>query len=345
MDCFGSPTTNRWPGATSTSCHGSVPAASDRGPRRRSAPRGRSGWGLCPGTRRAGGARTCRATAPARPLRGGDRAEATGQDKKVVELQCPAAHRSIARKGEAANGAPDLLRAHADDTAPAASTCSPRFGTRPRTASTSSRHPATVIPTLKLGASVPRGPIASRIKLVGHGRDLVDAAGDLLDPQPEVVPQIGAGQPGASRRRPRGQRGHRSAAGRQSEPAPGQVPVVLERPARSRSASGRAPAAKTAARTFHARVGRRSPGTSTTAGRRPRRADLVEDLDPRRQAGLDRVLRQDPQRERMQRPDRGAVELIEHGTAASRLVGAGVLQTTASARSGSGRRAQPPPSR
>jgi hypothetical protein len=41
------------------------------------------------------------------------------------------------------------------------------------------------------------------------------------------------------------------------------------------------------------------------------RADLVRHLQPRREAGFDRVLRKEPLRERVQRRDRGAVELVE----------------------------------
>ena len=40
-------------------------------------------------------------------------------------------------------------------------------------------------------------------------------------------------------------------------------------------------------------------------------ADLVEHLDPRREPGLDRVLREEPLGERVQRADGGAVELVE----------------------------------
>ena len=57
-------------------------------------------------------------------------------------------------------------------------------------------------------------------------------------------------------------------------------------------------------------------------------ADLVEHLDARREAGLDRVLGQDPLGERVQRADGGAVELVERRAAAARR-----------------RRGRPPPAR
>jgi hypothetical protein len=57
-------------------------------------------------------------------------------------------------------------------------------------------------------------------------------------------------------------------------------------------------------------------------------ADLVEHLDPRREAGLDRVLAEDPLGERVQRSDRRRVELVERRPAAPSdvgVAGAGLL--------------------
>ena len=50
---------------------------------------------------------------------------------------------------------------------------------------------------------------------------------------------------------------------------------------------------------------------------RDARRDLVADLDPRRQPGLDRELGEDALRERVQRADRGRVELVERTRARS----------------------------
>ena len=75
------------------------------------------------------------------------------------------------------------------------------------------------------------------------------------------------------------------------------------------------------------------------------RRDVVEHLDARRQAGLDRVLGEEPLRERVQRGDRGRVELVERQRRPAPRRPGRRRARPARARAGCGRAARRPPSR
>ncbi len=108
----------------------------------------------------------------------------------------------------------------------------------------------------------------------------------------------------------------------------GEVPVLVERQGHEPQAVG-ADAARRGEqeRPFDGRVGEQLvEEAAPPVVERDRRRDLVEDLDPRGQAGLDRVLAEDPLGEAVERPDRGPVEVVERGPAARRPAGVAAVR-------------------
>ena len=127
-----------------------------------------------------------------------------------------------------------------------------------------------------------------------------------------------------------------------------EVPVLVERHRQRAERRGlHARGEEQEQRSLEVRVGEqlvaeRGPATvELDAG-----ADLVEHLDPRREAGLDGVLREDPLGERVQGADGGAVELVERGAgSARRSLDRPSPRRAPRARGGCGRAARPRPSR
>jgi hypothetical protein len=117
----------------------------------------------------------------------------------------------------------------------------------------------------------------------------------------------------------------RDLAGRRRGAVAGEVPVLVEGERDQPQAVGTdAARGGQEERALDRRVGEQLvEEAAPPVVERHRRRDLVQHLDARWEARLDRVLAEDALGEAVERPDRGAVEVVERGAAAGRPLGVG----------------------
>ena len=293
----------------------------------RAARRGRTGWDRCPGTRRAGGACSGRGAGAERPSRDAGRAapHATSTSRSW-NSSWPLRRRSSASRSVNCAISHASRRTVASVTVSVIGRRRARAPRRPPRARVSTSHVDGQLPFRPALALNFGGPsVSSRSCSYSSG-----ACSKPVAPRRPARPSPSASLSSASAHelaerghdRRRSARSSSSASGGGSGSGPirsctrSQLALHASAIVRRRGEAG-VGVEREQQRALERRVVEQEIDEARPAIlERHLRPDVVEHLDPGREAGLDRVLAEEPLRERVQGGHRGGVELVERGTRA-----------------------------